>query len=113
LLKSRTPTAEEKEWLELSHLVPCLACALFHDTHDTPAEYHHVNGKMRIDAHRDGYSLCEKHHRVRDNQHPKRWISRHGDGRTLFEARYMPEGAFVQEQRRAVEALKKSFVGGK
>lgn len=109
-MQSRTATKYEKEYLKLSEQVPCLACALFHDTPDTPAEFHHICGKTKIEAHLNGFSLCEKHHRISDTRHPKRWISRHGDGRMIFEARYMPEGAFLLEQQREVARIKNMAV---
>lgn len=109
-MNGRTPNVEEQIWLDKCHQVPCLACMLFHDIPDSPAEYHHTRGQRKPGAHFLGFSLCTKHHRISDHQHPKRWISRHGDGRTIFQAKYMQEGAFVEEQRREVTRLESQTV---
>lgn len=110
MLASRTPTKEEREWLQWCFQIPCLACKHFAGVYDTPAEYHHTRGKTDPGAHLDGFCLCERHHRISDTQHPKRWISRHGDGKRLFEARYCKEGEFLALQRKEVEALKRCLV---
>jgi len=110
MLVGRTPTKEEQEWLDLSHQVPCLACKHYAEAPDTPAEYHHTRGKTEPGAHLDGFSLCERHHSIPDNFHPKRWISRHGDGKRLFELRYCSEREFIKLQRAEVEAIKECRV---
>ncbi len=110
MLASRTPTKAEADWIALCVQIPCLACSQFAGIPDSPAEYHHTRGKTDPGAHLDGFSLCARHHRISDTQHPKRWISRHGDGKRLFEARYCPEGQFLAMQRQAVEALKRCLV---
>jgi hypothetical protein len=111
-MKGRTPNKNEKVWLNHSHLIPCLACSIFHDTPDTPAEYHHIRGKTKEGAHLNGFSLCASHHRHKDNEKPPRWISRHGDGKAQFEARYMPENGFLEEQKRKVMQLKRTIIDG-
>ena len=108
MLKSRTPNKAEKNWLDLSHQIPCLACSLFHGVHDTPAEYHHIKGKTALNAHLTGFSLCANHHRHKDAQ--KRWTSRHGDGLKAFERAYMPEINFLSEQIERVNELKRCIV---
>lgn len=104
-MNARRATIAESDWIEVSKQVPCLACALFHEQPDTPAEYHHTDGQTKPNAHFKGFSLCEKHHRISDNRHPKSWISWHGDGKSLFEARYMVAGAFIAEQERRVAEI--------
>jgi len=104
-MQSRNAKKSEKRHLLLSRLVPCLACALFHDEPDTPAEYHHTSGKTAPDCHFKGFSLCVNHHRIKDSHKPPRWISRHGDGLAAFEQRYRPESSFVLEHKRALKVL--------
>ena len=111
-LLGRKPTVLEQDWLNHSFQIPCLACRLFHNVEDSPAEYHHINGKTKPGAHFAGFSLCSKHHRISDTIHPKRWVSRHGDGKRIFQDRYMPEGAFLKEQQKQVLALRKRTIGG-
>lgn len=105
LMNGRKPTALEASWLGKCQQIPCLACSLFHDVHDTPAETHHIRGQRGKLAHLESFSLCPRHHRQSDTHHPKRWISRHGDGKRLFESRYMPEKAFLAEQAQRINAL--------
>ncbi len=109
-MKSRQPNKEERDWLEKSFQVPCLACSLFHEEDDTPAEYHHIRGHNDKGAHLLGFSLCAKHHRISDRAHPKRWISRHGDGKHIFEDRYMMEGAFLEIQQEMVAQVATSTI---
>ena len=109
-MQSRTPNAVERAYLELAFQIPCLACALFHDANDTPAEYHHTRGKTEPNAHLAGFSLCSRHHRIADPQ--KRWISRHGDGKTAFEKRYMSEADFLTEQRSQILELTERCING-
>ena len=109
-MKSRTPRKEEQVWLDKSFQVPCLACSIFHEAEDTPAEYHHMKGHTHDNVHLLGFSLCDKHHRISDTLHPKRWISRHGDGKVLFEERYMKEGAFLERQKEMVAQVETSTI---
>lgn len=103
---TRAPTRLEREWLELCYQIPCIVCKHFHAEPNSPSEYHHIVGRNRPKAHLNGICLCARHHRLADNQHPKRWISRHGDGRRLFEQRYAPERELFELQKIEVEALK-------
>lgn len=86
--------------------LPCVVCKHHGIAEDSPGEYHHTNGKTAPGAHYDGFVLCARHHRIPDTVKPKRWVSRHGDGKALFEARYRPETEFIELQIRDVEAFK-------
>jgi hypothetical protein len=108
---TRVPTALEAEHLKWSYQVPCLVCKHYHGFPDSPAEYHHAYGRKKPGCHFNGFSLCAKHHRIADTRRPKRWISRHGDGKQVFEARYRVEGAFVALQKEEIELLKQNSVG--
>jgi len=110
IMQSRSPTAEEKEWLNLLAQMPCIVCSECHGVHDSPAEIHHINGKTRKNAHLKTIALCSKHHRHKDNNHPSRWISRHGDGRTIFQEKYMNEYALLDRQREAVAKMRLNIV---
>ena len=103
-MNGRTPTKDEREWLEKCQQVPCIVCAEWHGVDDTPAEIHHINGQRKPGAHFLTLSLCTRHHRHPDAKH-KRWISRHGDGKKAFEERYATEGDLLAIQHRYVEQL--------
>jgi hypothetical protein len=105
MLKSRTPTTLEKEWLNAAWQVPCIVCDMYHDVSDSPAEYHHIDGKTKPDAHLNGIALCPQHHRNKDNNKNPRWVSRHGDGRAAFELAYMPEMELLKIMRVKVDEI--------
>ena len=109
-LQSRKPSKNEYDFLNYSAQIPCIVCEIYHEIPDTPAEIHHLNGKTASGAHLNVLSLCTRHHRVPDRE-PKRWISRHGDGKAAFEARYATERELLEFQRERVEALRKNYVG--
>ena len=109
-MNGRTPTAVEREWLAKVLQVPCVVCSEFHGVLDSPAEIHHTNGQTKPDAHLKTLSLCSNHHRISDTRHPKRWISRHGDGRRIFESRYIPEKALLEIQADKIKKLEENIV---
>ena len=111
MLQGRTPTKEEREWFELVSQLPCIVCANYHGVKDTPAEIHHVNGRTVELAHLQIIPLCTPHHRTPDNRNPKRWISRHGDGKAAFERRYISEKELLVLTAREVERVQKNTVG--
>ena len=111
MLDSRPPTKSEADWLDCCAQIPCVVCELYHGIKDTPAEIHHTDGKTKPEAHRRVISLCSRHHRIADTHQPKRWISRHGDGRALFEASYCSEGQLLEEQEKRVNRLRENTIG--
>lgn len=102
-MHGRKANSEEREWLALLEQMPCIVCDMFHEAADTPAEIHHLNGQTAPCCHLQSIALCDKHHRRPDNQKPKRWISRHGDGKAAFEARYLPEHELLAYQKIQIE----------
>lgn len=104
-MNGRKPTVEEKQWLDAVAQLPCIVCEMFHDVDDTPAEIHHLSGQRCYEAHLKSIPLCTKHHRIKDNQHPSRWISFHGDGRGMFEGRYCKMGKLLDITQAQVELL--------
>jgi hypothetical protein len=109
-MNGRTPTKDEKIWLEKCQQIPCIVCAMFHGIADSPAEIHHTDGQQKPNAHLKTLSLCTRHHRISDNRHPKRWISRHGDGKLLFQSRYMPERELLEYQALQVRSLEENCI---
>ena len=109
-MNGRKPTSKERKWLTTAAQVPCLICDLYHDHAQTPAELHHLNGQRSPGAHFRTISLCSRHHRIKDNKDPQRWISRHGDGRKAFEDRYQPEEVLLTIQVFEVDKIRENTV---
>ena len=109
-MKSRTADTEEKAWLDCLEQLPCIVCEFFHGEDDTPAETHHIDGKTKPKAHLKTIRLCDKHHRHKDNRHPKRWLSRHGDGKRIFQDRYLHEMKLLELQGKRVSELLENTV---
>ena len=89
-MKGRTPTRREAQHMAKAADFGCCICRWFYGVM-TPAAIHHIDGKTKPDAHLLTIGLCPKHHQQPDNNKPKRWQSRHGDGRAAFEREYAPE----------------------
>ena len=68
----------------------CIVCEKYYWVY-THASPHHMDGKTKPGAHYKVIPLCGRHHQVADTQKPKRWVSRHGDGKRAFEAEYGTE----------------------
>ena len=111
MLQTRTPTTAEAAYLNWVGQIDCVVCKRFHDLDGTPSEIHHTAGRVAPDCHFSVIALCTPHHRHKDNHTPKRWISRHGDGKAAFESRYASETELITLTREAVDQLKKNHVG--
>ena len=109
-MNGRQPNRHEKKWLDLCVQVPCIVCAEWHGADESPAEIHHIRGQKIPGAHFLVLSLCAKHHRHADCEEPKRWVSRHGDGKAAFERRYAKESELLEIQSRYVENVKERTV---
>ena len=105
-MKGRSATKVEKERLNVLEQFPCLVCEVFFAICDTPAEIHHLRGQRIPGAHLYTIALCSKHHRHKDNQKPPRWISRHGDGKAMFEETYAEEARLLLMEHDRVEQFK-------
>lgn len=104
MFPGRTPTSEEKQWMDRICQVGCIVCRLTREIF-TPCSPHHMEGKTKPGAHLLTIGLCSGHHQVPDNKEPKRWVSRHGDGRAAFEQAYMPETDLLELSRQLVSNL--------
>ena len=85
MLPGRTPTAEEKQWMDRIVQVGCIVCRRFYGQY-TPAEVHHLDGKTKPDAHLKSIGLCPNHHRING----RGWVTRHPN-KAVFEAKFGPE----------------------
>ena len=84
-MKGRQPTKAERQHMDRICQLGCVVCRKDMDVF-SPAEVHHITGKTTPDAHMKTIALCSRHHRIKSNDGA--WVSRHGDGRSAFEARY-------------------------
>ena len=109
-MQSRKADKEEKKWLNFLEQLPCIICDFYYCEPDTPAETHHFEGKTKPKAHLKTIRLCHRHHRIKDNHHPKRWVSVHGDGKFKFQDRYMPLPDLLKLQTERVGVLKRNTV---
>jgi len=86
-VKGRTPTAQEKQWMDDVQSLGCIVCRR-HGRTETPAEIHHIDGKTKQGAHFHVLPLCYFHHRQGSDS--ELFTSRHPYKRR-FEERYGPE----------------------
>lgn len=90
-LVGRTPTKEEREWMNTIQQLGCIVCRV-HFNAETPAEIHHLSGKTDEDAHFKTIPLCHPHHRGGSgtgpflSRHPykRRWEERFGTEEELW-----------------------------
>lgn len=101
-MQGRTPTKEEKEWMNQASQLGCIVCRLYVET-ISPCSIHHTDGKVKPGAHLKTIGLCGRHHQIPDNEKPKRWISRHGDGKKAFEREYKTETELIEITRGLIE----------
>lgn len=97
-MKGRTPTAEERRYMDAAVKLGCIVCLVHLSTH-TPATIHHIDGKTRPGAHLDSIPLCFLHHQ--GGADCDQYTSRH-PYKTRFEARYGSEQSLLAETRRRI-----------
>ena len=110
LMNGRIPTAAEKTWLDKCLQIECLICEIFNSVLNPFVEIHHIDGQRKPNAHFKTLSLCIRHHRVADHIRPKRWVSRHGDGKRAFEKEYCTEKELLEAQKMRVANLERNMV---
>ena len=98
-VKGRTPTKEEKEWMDFICQQGCIVChneiGVF-----SPCEPHHIDGKTQAGAHFFTIPLCWNHHRSGINT--TECVSRHPH-KTDFEQRYGREGVLLAQMQNIYE----------
>lgn len=95
----RTPTKEEKAWLDAIGEIGCIVCKVHHDTF-TPASPHHIGGKTKPGAHLNTIPLCGLHHQGGNDC--AEYTSRH-PYKARFEARYGTEAELIEITRGMIE----------
>lgn len=94
----RTPTAEEREWMDAITTIGCIAC-LLDGLAGVPGAVHHIlRGGRRI-GHLHSICLCDPGHH--QNGQDKGLISRH-PWTARFEARYGTEAELLERSRALV-----------
>ncbi len=88
-MKGRTPTADERRFMNSLCSLGCIVCRLSMSIF-SPCTVHHIDGKTKPGAHYHILGLCGNHHQVPDTQKPKRWVARH-ENKTEFEKLYGTE----------------------
>lgn len=87
-MKGRTPTANERAFMDLAGALPCLAC-LIDGRENHQISLHHIQGRTAPGAHLLVLPLCSEHH-MQDDSDPLGRVSVHGR-KSLFTARYGTE----------------------
>jgi len=94
-MKTRTPTKDEKEFMDKMARVGCIAC-IKDGRYNDHVSLHHMDGRTKPGCHYHVIPLCGKHHQIMDTQHPPRWYSIHGN-KKQFEELYGTEEDLYQE----------------
>lgn len=98
-MKGRSPTAEEKRFMQKVAESGCLICWIYEGVY-SPAEIHHIEGKTKEGAHKKILPLCYLHHREGSNT--LGYVSRHPH-RAEFEARYGTEADLYEKLKERIE----------
>lgn len=64
-MKGRTPTAEEKRWMDKAGQVGCIACRQL-GVYQPEVSLHHIDGRTKSGAHLRTIPLCGAHHQGGD-----------------------------------------------
>lgn len=100
LMKGRTPSKDEKEWMDSAAKLGCIVCLEFYDTY-SPASIHHIDGKTKKGAHMLTIPLCARHHQVACPTGS--YATRHGPGRNTgkraFKEAYTTEDELLERAK--------------
>lgn len=97
-MNGRTPTKDEKVWMNAIANLGCIVCRL-HLSVFTPPEIHHIDGSRKIGSHFKTIPLCARHHRIGSTHSNPLWISLHGNGRKVFAREYDTELVLLEKCR--------------
>lgn len=102
VLKGRTPTKEEKEWMDKITQAGCIVCWLHHGIPHSQCSVHHISGKTKKGAHLNTIGLCYRHHQ--DESNNPMWISRHKN-KFRFEERYGTEEWLLEKTKEYLKIM--------
>jgi hypothetical protein len=83
-MKGRTPTAEERRWMDAAGQLGCIACHHL-GVHSPQVSLHHIDGRTKEGAHFKTIPLCHFHHQGGDMR--GEFVSVH-PWKTRFEERF-------------------------
>lgn len=96
-MKGRTPTAEEKRYMDAVGGLGCLVC--YNDGIYTPGTVHHCDGKTMPGAHFKIFNLCGLHHQ--GGRDCAEYTARH-PFKAAFQRRYGSEESLMEQTRKLV-----------
>jgi hypothetical protein len=97
-MKGRSPSKEERTWMDSVANFGCIVCHLFHECY-YPSEVHHIDGKTNPNAHLHTIGLCFRHHREGANN--DMYVSRH-PFRYEFEERYGTQEELLKKTKELI-----------
>lgn len=75
-MNGRTPTKDERAWLDAITRLGCIVCLREHGE-ETPASPHHIDGSRKPGAHQNTIPLCWAHHQGNSDGTKQPFVSRH------------------------------------
>lgn len=100
-MKGRSPTAEEKAWMDKAGGIGCIACRKM-GVYQPEVSLHHIDGRTKPGAHLKTIPLCGQHHQLGADTGP--FISVH-PWKARFEAAYGTQLELLAECQRIVEGM--------
>ena len=99
-MNGRTPTKEEKAWMNRVAELGCIVC--LNNGYETPAEIHHLAGSKKPGAHFKTIGLCFLHHNAHIDSDDV--TSRHPH-KARFEARYGNEWDLWKQTKELINEI--------
>lgn len=100
-MKGRTPTAEERRWMDAAGQLGCIACRTM-GIYQPEISLHHIDGRTKPGAHLMTIPLCYQHHQGGLGEGP--FISVH-PWKARFEEAYGSQRDLLAECQRIVEGM--------
>lgn len=100
-MKGRTPTAEERRWMDKAGQVGCLACLQL-GLHTPHVSLHHIDGRTKDGAHLRTIPLCYAHHQGGEGQG---WFVSVHPWKRRFEEMFGTQEELLMECQRIVEGM--------
>lgn len=99
-MKGRSPTTQEREWMDAVAKLGCIVCRKHLGMHQPEVSIHHIDGRTKPDAHLNSIPLCALHHQLGGKDGP--YIAVH-PWKARFEAAYGTQEELRQECARLIE----------
>lgn len=100
-MKGRTPTAEERRWMDKAGQVGCLACHQL-GIHTPEVSLHHIEGRTKEGAHFKTIPLCYPHHQGGESRGS--FVSVH-PWKRRFEETFGTQQELLEECQRIVKEM--------